>query len=73
MKKYILLSSGIYTYLLSIKDSVLNVFVIANIEALSFDESDTGIQCIGNGLVDCPYSGDKVEYVLSGYSLKYKR
>lgn len=78
MKKYILLAVliglGTFTFLFSTEEKVLlNDLVKANIEALSKDEFDAEGRCGGTGSLDCPYSDDKVDYVVSGYSLRYTK
>lgn len=43
--------------------------LLMNIEALASGESYVPMYCIGNGSVDCPGMGIKVEYVMTGWSL----
>jgi len=43
--------------------------LLMNIEALASGESYVPTACLGNGSVDCPIKGIKVEYVMIGWSL----
>ena len=48
----------------------MNSLILQNIEALADDnESVETVICIGRGSVDCAYSVNKVEYIVSDYGL----
>lgn len=47
--------------------------LLMNIEALASGESYVPMICAGNGSVDCPGMGIKVEYVMEGWSLDEDR
>ena len=66
-----LLIAAAFTYIYSDSEKAgLSTLALENIEALADGEYDATYMCVGYGLVDCPFSETKVEYVMGGYSLE---
>lgn len=51
------------------RTTIADDLLLQNAEALAWDESYVPVTCVEYGCVDCPINGEKVKYVMIGYSL----
>lgn len=58
------------TTFLSLKSGKkMNDLLLANVEALAYNEGSVPTDCVGSGSVECPGMHVKVKYIITGWSL----